>query len=154
MRYKSGGTRILNEDTQPVIRAIGVSQTACKKMIFDKIFDLTPGVSLHFIIAEASSTRRLSIYVAGIQQQTSENVCDLLSSTAAVELLQHRTSRRRTGQAATTGSSQTGKTDRASTACCRLCLHITAVFVTSVCSPLSFQLHCLPVFGLEILQLP
>ena len=38
-------TCILNEDTQPVIRAIGVSHTACKlKTSFDKIFDLTAGV--------------------------------------------------------------------------------------------------------------
>ena len=37
-------TFILNEDTQRVIRAIGVSRTACKNMIFDEIFDLTAGV--------------------------------------------------------------------------------------------------------------
>ena len=34
-------TYILNEDTQPVIRAIGVSHTQVAKMSFDKIFDLT-----------------------------------------------------------------------------------------------------------------
>ena len=36
--------------TQPVIRAIGVSYTACKKkkMSFDKIFDLTAGVYFNF----------------------------------------------------------------------------------------------------------
>ena len=39
---------ILNEDTQLVIRAIGVSHTACK-MTIDKIFDLTAGVYFHFL---------------------------------------------------------------------------------------------------------
>ena len=43
-------TYILYEDTQPVIRAIGVSHTACKYMIFDKIFDLTAGVHIFSII--------------------------------------------------------------------------------------------------------
>ena len=37
---------MLNEDTHPVIRAIGVSQLA--KMSFDEIFDLTAGVYVHF----------------------------------------------------------------------------------------------------------
>ena len=34
------------EDTHPVIRAIGVSHTACKTRL-DEIFDLTPGVCFH-----------------------------------------------------------------------------------------------------------
>ena len=38
-------TYILNEDTQPVIRAIGVSQTTCAEMSCDKIFNLTAGWS-------------------------------------------------------------------------------------------------------------
>ena len=42
-----GGTYILNEDTQPVIRAIGVSHTACKDE-FRQIFDLTAGVYFNF----------------------------------------------------------------------------------------------------------
>ena len=37
-------TYILNEDTHPVIRAIGVSHTACKNISFEEIFDLTAGV--------------------------------------------------------------------------------------------------------------
>ena len=48
---------ILNEDTQPVIRTIGVSYTDCKyRMSFDKIFDLTAGWSAFsfFIIKEES----------------------------------------------------------------------------------------------------
>ena len=36
-----------HEDTQPVIRAIGVSHTACKDE-FDKICDLTAGVYFDF----------------------------------------------------------------------------------------------------------
>ena len=40
-------TYILNEDTPPVIRAIGVSHTACKDE-FRQIFDLTAGVHFHF----------------------------------------------------------------------------------------------------------
>ena len=40
-------TYILNEDTQPVIRAIGVSHTVAK-MSFDKTFDLTAGVYFNF----------------------------------------------------------------------------------------------------------
>ena len=40
-------TCILNEDTHPVIRAIGVSHTACKDD-FRKIFDLTAAVYFYF----------------------------------------------------------------------------------------------------------
>ena len=40
-------TYILNEDTQPVIRAIGVSHTPCKDE-FDRKFDLTDGVFFFF----------------------------------------------------------------------------------------------------------
>ena len=36
-------TYILDKDTQPVIRAIGVPHTACKDASFAKIFDLTAG---------------------------------------------------------------------------------------------------------------
>ena len=43
---------ILNEDTQPVIRAIGVSHTACSEKSFDKIFDLTAGVYFNFYTPE------------------------------------------------------------------------------------------------------
>ena len=39
----------LNEDTHPVIRALGVSHTACN-MSFDEIFDLTAGVYFTFMI--------------------------------------------------------------------------------------------------------
>ena len=35
---------ILNEDTHPVICAIGVKQTQLAKMSFNEIFDLTAGV--------------------------------------------------------------------------------------------------------------
>ena len=41
-------TYILNEDTHPVIRAIGLSHTACRDMSFDKMFDLTAGVQFYF----------------------------------------------------------------------------------------------------------
>ena len=41
-------TYILDEDTQPVIRAIGVSHTHLANMSFDKIFDLTAGIYFHF----------------------------------------------------------------------------------------------------------
>ena len=45
-RTYTSSTCILNEDTQPAIRAIGVSHTAVAKMSVDKIFDLTAGVIL------------------------------------------------------------------------------------------------------------
>ena len=49
MIYFESPTYILNnEDPQPVIRAIGVSHTACKKISFDKILDLTAGVYFNF----------------------------------------------------------------------------------------------------------
>ena len=41
-------TYILNEDTQSVIRAIGVSHTACKDEFRRKVFDLTAGVYFYF----------------------------------------------------------------------------------------------------------
>ena len=41
-------TTILNEDTQPVIRAIGEYHTQLAKMSFDEIFDLTAGVYFNF----------------------------------------------------------------------------------------------------------
>ena len=41
-------TYILNEDTQPVIRATGVSHTACKYE-FRQIFCLTAGLYFHFL---------------------------------------------------------------------------------------------------------
>ena len=41
-------TYILNEDTQPVIRAIVVSHIACKDASFDEIFNLTAEVYLYF----------------------------------------------------------------------------------------------------------
>ena len=43
-------TYILNEDTQPVIRAMESYRTQLAKMSFDKIFHLTAGVYFYFII--------------------------------------------------------------------------------------------------------
>ena len=45
---KQGPTCILNEDTHPVTRAIGVSHTQLTKMSFDEKFDLTAGERLFF----------------------------------------------------------------------------------------------------------
>ena len=42
-------TYILNEDTQAIIRAIGVSHTQLAKMSFGKIFDFTAGVYFYFL---------------------------------------------------------------------------------------------------------
>ena len=42
-------TCILDEDTHPVIRAIGVSHTACKDEFHDEILDLTAGLYLYFL---------------------------------------------------------------------------------------------------------
>ena len=36
-------TYVLNKDTHPAIRAIGVSPTACENMSFDELIDLTAG---------------------------------------------------------------------------------------------------------------
>ena len=50
--------------SQPVIRAIGVSHTACKdEMNFDKIFDLTAGVFFIFIIYVSTLRLTLDIIV-------------------------------------------------------------------------------------------
>ena len=46
VRYNLKPGYILNEDTQPVIRVIGVSHTACKDE-FDKVSDLTARVYFH-----------------------------------------------------------------------------------------------------------
>ena len=46
-------TYILNEDTQPVIRAIGVSHTACTDDFRRRNLDLTAGVYFYFIIKHA-----------------------------------------------------------------------------------------------------
>ena len=56
--------KILNEDTHPVIRAIGVSHTACKDEFFDKIFDLTAGV--HFYFGNINTVRSTSYSASSV----------------------------------------------------------------------------------------
>ena len=51
---------ILNEDTQPVIRAIGVSHTELAKMSFDQIFDRTEaGMYFNFFIISYVIIKRI-----------------------------------------------------------------------------------------------
>ena len=62
MYYNIAPNIALNEDTQPVIRAIGVSHTRLAKMNFDNIFDLTAGVYFNFYnIASAMGSKHIYI---------------------------------------------------------------------------------------------